>query len=98
MGQEEKIGLVHGIGHRDIELGSRDVVGAGEVNLPQRLFGKPAFRNIFRDLGSGRQFFDGGHPFPVPFGTVVDLRKFGVHACDTFACILVYVYKKRQAA
>ena len=51
--------------------------GGGEVDLPQRLFGKPAFRYIFRDLGSGSQLFDGGHPFPVPLGAVVDLREFG---------------------
>ena len=74
MGQEEKIGLVHGIGHRDIKLGPRDVVGPGEVNLPQRLFGQPAFCHIFRDLGSGSKLFDGGHPFPISLGAVVDLR------------------------
>ena len=79
MGQEEKVSLVHGIRQRDIELGSRDVAGAGEVNLPQRLFGKPAFRNIFRDFSCGSQLFDGGHPFPIPPGAVVDLREFGVH-------------------
>ena len=73
MGQEEKIGLVHGIGRRDIKLGPRDVVGPGEVNLPQRLFGKPSFCHIFRDLGSGSQLFDCGHPFPVPLWAVVDL-------------------------
>ena len=79
MGQEEKVSLVHGIGQRDIELGSRDVAGAGEVNLPHRLFGKPGACNIFRDFSCGSQLFDGGHPFPIPSGTVVDLREFGVH-------------------
>ena len=49
MGQEEKIGLVNGIGQRDIKLGSRDVAGPWEVNLPQCLFGKPAFCRIFRN-------------------------------------------------
>ena len=34
MGQEEKVGLVDCIGQRDIEVGSRDVAGPGEVNLP----------------------------------------------------------------
>ena len=53
MWQEKKIGLVHGIGPRDIELGSRDVAWAGEVILPQGLFGKPLFRHIFRDFGRG---------------------------------------------
>ena len=89
MGQEEKIGLVHRIGRRDIKLGPRDVVGPGEVNLLQRLFGQPSFCHIFRDLGGGSQLFDGGHPFPVPLRAVVDLRESGVHACNTLACILL---------
>ena len=79
MGQEEKVSLVHGIGQQDIELGSRDVAGPWKVNLPQRLFGKPLFNYIFRDFSCGSQLFDGGHPFPVPLGAVVDLREFGVH-------------------
>ena len=80
MGQEEQICLVHGIGQRDIELGSRDVAVVGEVNLPQGLFGEPGACDIFRDFSRGSQLFDGGHPFPIPSGTVVDLREFGVHA------------------
>ena len=73
MGQEEKIGLVHGIGCRYIKLWPRNVVGPGEVDLPQRLFGKPLFCRIFRDLGRVSQLFYGGHPFPVPLGAVVNL-------------------------
>ena len=68
------------IGQRDIKLGSRDVAGAWEVYLPQGLFGKPLFHNIFRDLGCGSQLFDGGQPFPVPPGAIVDLGEFGLHA------------------
>ena len=68
------------IGQRDIKLGSRDEAGAWEVYLPQGLFGKPLFRNIFRDLGCNSQLFDGGQSFPVPPGAVVDLREFGLHA------------------
>ena len=64
---------MHGIGCRDIKFGPRDVVGPGEVNLPQCLFGKPLFCHIFRDLGRGSQLFDGGHPFPVPLRAVVEL-------------------------
>ena len=87
MGQEEKVGLMHGIGKRHIELGSRDVAGPWEVNLPQRLFGEPSACNIFRDFIRGSQLFDGGHPFPVPLRAVVYLCKLSVHAG---ACILMW--------
>ena len=83
---------MHGIGHRDIKLGPRNVVGPGEVNLPQGLFGQPLFCSLFRDLGCGSKLFDGSHPFPVPLGAVVDLREFGFHAC-----ILVYIYGLQEA-
>ena len=65
---------MHRIGQRNIKLGSRDVAGGWEVYLPQGLFGKPLFRNIFRDLGCSSQLFDGSQSFPVPPGAVVDLR------------------------
>ena len=68
------------IGQRDIELGPWDVAGPWEVYLPQGMFGQPLFRNIFRDLGCSSQLFDGGQPFPILPGAVVDLREFGFHA------------------
>ena len=77
---------MHRIGQRDIELGSRDVAGAWEVYLPQGLFGKPLFCNIFRDFGSSSQLFDGGQPFPVTPGAIVDLGEFGLHAGVTRVC------------
>ena len=83
---------MHRIGQRDIKLGPRDVAGAWEVYLPQGLFGKPLFCNIFRDLGCSSQLFDGGQLFPVPPGAVADLREFGLHV------FIRMVYKKRKAA
>ena len=64
---------MHAIGQRDIELGSRDVAWGWKVYLPQGLFDKPLFRNLFRDLGCRGQLFDSGKPFPIPPGAVVDL-------------------------
>ena len=81
------------IGSRDIELGPRDVAGAWEVYLPQGLFGKPLFRNIFRDLGRGSQLFHSGKAFPVPPGAVVDLREFGLHV----SVYRVYTYGLQEA-
>ena len=88
---------MYSIGQRDIELGPRDVAGPWEVYLPQGLFGKPLFRNISRDLGCGSQLFDGGQPFPVPPGAVVDIREFGLHVCVSCVYISLQEAKGRIA-
>ena len=44
-------------------------------------------QHLQRDFGRGSQLFDGGHPFPVPLGAVVDVSKLSVHAVVVYTSV-----------
>ena len=67
------------VGSRHIKFRARNVSWRRKIDLPQGLFVKPLFGNIFRHFCRLCQFFDGRDAFPVALGAVVDFGEFGVH-------------------
>ena len=75
MGEVEQIGLMYGVGLRDIKLGPRDIARGRQIYLPYRLLLEPGTGNTFRDPGRGSKLLDGSNPLPVASRAVVDIQK-----------------------